>query len=399
MSPSGVRSEGGKRRMVYLQYTNPAGYPPLEHSSRMLADAGWDVLFLGAAADGANGLAFPPHPGISVHRFGGYGKGLAQRLNYMAFLAWATARCLSFKPAWVYASEALSCPAALAVRRSVGCRVLYHEHDSPIYREPLTRAQRFVRDARTRIARSADICVLPQQRRLQDFVEETGRKGPTLCVWNCPRSSDVGPERAPARPGDAVTFHYHGSLNRERLPQTILQALNGAGENARLRIVGYETVGSKGYMQDFLAQAEALGLGRRIDYLGALPKRADMLAAAARSDVGLSFMPPGTDDKNMTHMTGASNKPFDYLAVGQALLVSELPDWRAMYVEPGYGRACDAYDAASLGQAMRWYVEHPAEARAMGEAGRRRILSEWNYERCFGPVADRLAHAASKVQA
>ena len=25
------------RRMLYVQYTNPAGYPPLEHSSRILA--------------------------------------------------------------------------------------------------------------------------------------------------------------------------------------------------------------------------------------------------------------------------------------------------------------------------------------------------------------------------
>ena len=26
-----------KRKILYLQYTNPAGYPPLEHSSQILA--------------------------------------------------------------------------------------------------------------------------------------------------------------------------------------------------------------------------------------------------------------------------------------------------------------------------------------------------------------------------
>jgi hypothetical protein len=33
-------------KTLYLQYTNPAGYPPLEPSSRILANEGWQVLFL-----------------------------------------------------------------------------------------------------------------------------------------------------------------------------------------------------------------------------------------------------------------------------------------------------------------------------------------------------------------
>lgn len=392
MRASSSKRDRKKRRVVYLQYTNPAGYPPLEHSSRMLADQNWEVLFLGAAADGADELASPSHANISVRRFGSYGKGLAQRLNYMAFIAWSIAQCAAFKPDWVYASEALSAPAALAIRRAVRCSLLYHEHDSPTYREPLTRAQRYVREARMRLARSAEICVLPQQRRLEAFVEETARAGPTLCVWNCPLSREVSPARVPIREDHVVTFHYHGSLNKERLPPTVVRALGETGERARLRIVGYETVGSKGYMREFMDQADAIGIGRRIEFIGALP-RAEMLAAAVLSDVGLSFMPPATNDKNMTFMTGASNKPFDYLAVGQALLVSDLDDWKAMYVEPGYGLACDAYDAASLGRAMRWCVEHPAEIRAMGEAGRYRVLTDWNYERCFGPVLEKLVEA------
>jgi hypothetical protein len=87
-------------------------------------------------------------------------------------------------------------------------------------------------------------------------------------------------------------------------------------------------------------------------------------------------------------MTGASNKPFDYLAVGQMLLVSDLLDWREMFVAPGYARSCNAYDAFELGEAMTWCVENREAVRASGEAGRRRVLAEWNYERCFAPVVD-----------
>ena len=55
-------------RILYVQYTNPAGYPPLEHSSRILADAGWSALFLGTGALGANELEFPAYRNITVRR-------------------------------------------------------------------------------------------------------------------------------------------------------------------------------------------------------------------------------------------------------------------------------------------------------------------------------------------
>ena len=55
-------------------------------------------------------------------------------------------------------------------------------------------------------------------------------------------------------------------------------------------------------------------------------------------------MPRTSDDMNMLNMTGASNKAFDYMAAGLTLLVSDLPDWHAMFVAPGFGRACDPAD-------------------------------------------------------
>jgi glycosyltransferase involved in cell wall biosynthesis len=77
-----------------------------------------------------------------------------------------------------------------------------------------------------------------------------------------------------------------------------------------------------------------------------------------------------------------------------ALLVSDLPDWREFYVQPGYGLACDPEDPVSIATALRWYLEHPEETGAMGERGRQQVLQEWNYERQFQPVRDLLDHGA-----
>jgi glycosyltransferase involved in cell wall biosynthesis len=97
-------------------------------------------------------------------------------------------------------------------------------------------------------------------------------------------------------------------------------------------------------------------------------------------------MPDATDDDTRQWLPGASNKPFDYLASGLALLVSNLPGWRDLLVEPGYGATCDAQDPHSIAEALRWFIDHPTEMRAMGERGRRRVDAEWNYETQFAPV-------------
>jgi len=85
-------------------------------------------------------------------------------------------------------------------------------------------------------------------------------------------------------------------------------------------------------------------------------------------------------------LTGPSNKIFDYLACGMALLVPDGPDCQALCVGPGYGLTCRPDDAASIADALGWYLEHPAELRAMGERGRQQVLAEWNYETQFAPL-------------
>ena len=79
------------------------------------------------------------------------------------------------------------------------------------------------------------------------------------------------------------------------------------------------------------------------------------------------------------------------LACGLALLVSDLPDWRQMFVQPGYAQACDSEDPESIARALCRFLEHRAEARQMGERGRQRIAAEWNYETQFRPVLEQLS--------
>src|SRR5919106_452711 len=208
-------------KILYIQYTNPAGYPPLDHSSRIFAREGWHVLFLGTGALGADALCFPPHERIEVRRMPFCPGGWRQKLHYLRFCLWVLGWTLRWRPRWVYASDPLSCPIALSLSYLPGLRVIYHEHDSPksevrgrrlevkVQRSEIrgqgpagSRFMRSVLWTRRQVTKRALLCVLPNERRAERFGEKPGRPivnghQSTAVVWNCPSVDEISEPRAP----------------------------------------------------------------------------------------------------------------------------------------------------------------------------------------------------------
>jgi glycosyltransferase involved in cell wall biosynthesis len=384
------------RRILYVQYTNPGAYPPLQHSSQMLAARNWEVLFLGITIPGEDDMHVEPHPRIAVRQLATGGSGWSRRLHYLTYTLWITAWALRWRPEWIYASDPIACPAVLLISLLPGLNLLYHEHDSP-QRGGARMSARVMRWARRRVARRARIRILPNEVRVANFARSIGDSSrmPIECVWNCPRRDEVGPVRKP-HSGSPLRVLYHGSIVPSRLPLRLLEALRDVP--VHLQVIGYETQGHLGYVQTLRDHAARLGIGDRVRILSGMSRR-DLLIASRQSDVGLAFVPGRTDDSNLRWMTGASNKPFDYLAGGLAVLVSDLPDWREMYVDPGYALACNADDPRSVTDAFRWLLAHPQEMRAMGERGRQRIAADWNYETQFARVLERLTQVSPEYRA
>jgi glycosyltransferase involved in cell wall biosynthesis len=384
-------------RIAYIQYTNPAGYPPLEHSSQLLADRGWKVLFLGTGIDGVESLHFPSHSNIVVRQLATCRPGWRLKLHYAWFIFWSSFWTLCSGSSWVYASDLFACPVGLLLSFVPWIHVIYHEHDSPTVNSRAsgasTRFVRFVLWTRRALTRRATLCVLPNEQRAKQFTSNTGRDTEIMCVWNCPTKNETSPARSPLN-GNDLWILYHGSLVPSRLPTAVVEALALLPEQVKLRVIGYETAGHKGYVRQLKELATKLGIANRVEFLGAMPRH-ELLMSCGQCDMGLSLMPQRSHDVNEQAMTGASNKPFDYLACGLALLVSDLPDWRALYVDNGHALAVNPCDATSIATAVRWLLEHPAELRAMGERGRQRILHEWNYEQQFDPVLQRLIKQSS----
>ncbi|MEZ4731753.1 MAG: hypothetical protein R3E79_31930 [Caldilineaceae bacterium] len=243
--------------ILYIQYTNPAAYPPLEHSSHLLSNSGWQVKFLGIHVAGVETIQFAQQPNITVHYLGLPIRGWRQKLNYALYGLWVLVWVIRWRPQWVYASDLLSCPIALLLSYLPNVRLVYHEHDSPPISQQLNSVfLKFAYWSRQILAHRVATSVLPNEARAQRFCETTNTQRPVMVVMNCPEKQEIGVAKV-ARSQESFWIFYHGSIVPSRIPLTIVDALTKLPPHVKLRIAGYETSGHhQGYPNKLQTYAE-----------------------------------------------------------------------------------------------------------------------------------------------
>ena len=373
------RNRTHARTIVYVQYTNPAGYPPLLHSSSLLASRGWKPLFLGTGSIGSNDLVLDSGSGIRSKRIRFVKAGPMQKLHYLGFTLWCLLWALRNRPLWIYASDPLSAPVAHVISRVTRAKVLYHEHDSPP--QESGRARSLVGRARARLVRDAHIVVVPNSHRADVLAREVGRDEVTV-VWNCPTRGEI--KSLGSLDKNGICVWYHGSFSPELFPETVVRALEHLPRDVRLRAAGYETSGNQGYGQMLLDLAAEIGVADRVEFLGPLPRDV-LLEEARKCHIGLCPMIESKDDVNHIGMVGASNKPFDYMACNLALVVPATHQWQ-VFVDEGVALSCDPAETGTLSSVLQRLVEDHELRTSMIERGRARVQNDWNYETQFKPI-------------
>lgn len=366
-------------RILYIQYANPGGFPAAMRAGRLWRCAGHEVRYLGVAFGAGDPLA------VAGDLAGNCDWVPFGKLTPVRFAARALALVRTWKPDWLYIADATAALACAPLRALHGGGIVYHEHDSPDRGTSLRTRMEW--KARNAMARRAAAVVLPNSDRAALLACEAGLTEPPITAWNTPCRDEVGPPRAPAEEGP-VRVVYAGSINAQRVPLALVDAL-AAAPDIELTLIGYETVSSRGHNDRLRAHALHRGCTERLKIRDAMAYH-DLVMALRDYDVTFAALPQDARDVNLRHMAGASNKTFDAIGQGQALIVGPGPDWHRMFVEPGFAVACDPVDAASIAEAFRRLGADRKAVRAMGEAARRRVLADWAYEEQFRPVMQRM---------
>lgn len=367
------------KRALFLQVTEPGAYPPTINACQILCEAGWHVDVLSSPL-AHHSLRVPTSATLQVHEIALRPDFRVRPGDLWRYLKATIALARRSKLDLIYASDPAAALPALVAAHLSGAKLVYHEHDSPSRPEHLNRLFRFFRN---RILRSADNVVFPNAQRSVAVQKQYGfDPEKILIIWNTPRLGECAANVAAS--DGALVLYYHGSINPARLPMRIADVVARFEGKIVIRVAGYESPSARGYAKEFAKRA------RFGEYLGEFQERAELFEMAKHAHVGLCFMPMQSEDINMRAMTGASNKAFDYMAAGMNLLVSALPDWQAMFVEPGFAHSCNPEQDDDLYKAFAWYVQNREILPEIGARNAEQIAQHWNYERCFSVLLDRL---------
>ncbi len=376
-----------EKRVLYIQYTNPTAYPPLEHSSKILAEDGWQVRFVAIRARGdSNTLQFAHDANIELRFMSYCPPGFWQKIHYFRYVIWSLWQCLTFWPAVVYASDAWSYPIGYILTYLPGVEVVMHEHDTPQCNG--STIMRLIGVFRKSLCKRALICICPQRERAS-LMKDTLQPRSLQVVFNCPSRTELLTRTTTV--DNELRLWFHGSIVPTQLPRVLLDAMGQCDFPVRLSFAGYETIGHPGYVQELLDRAEEIGLSEKVTYVGAIPTRVDMYKQASQNHVGLALFSMNFREP----MVGASNKPFDYLACGLALLASETPEWKSFFIDRGCGLGCNSEDPRSIAQALTQFWTDRKRLERFAKNAELLLGAEWNYEAQFGPVLEKM-NAAGK---
>jgi glycosyltransferase involved in cell wall biosynthesis len=171
---------------------------------------------------------------------------------------------------------------------------------------------------------------------------------------------------------------YLGTLNRVRRLEFLVRAFAqvlAARPEALLYIVGQ---GDHPEDRTFLeGEAARLGLGASVVFVGQLPQR-EALLYVQEADVCVSPFHP-TPILQSTSPT----KLVEYMAAGKPVVANDHPEQKRVIEESGGGISVP-YEEAAFAAAIVQLLGDPAEARAMGERGRRYVIEH----RSYGVIAD-----------
>ncbi len=182
-----------------------------------------------------------------------------------------------------------------------------------------------------------------------------------------------GVDLSQARPGAASpaakarpTALYLGSLHPWKGVETVLRAMPKVGQALDLVIAG----GEAHRIAELRQLAKSLGVAGQVRFLGPVPP-AERFAVIGSADIALL---PLTERSGMASRYTSPLKLYEYMALGRAILASDLPSVRDVVDDGEQARLLppDAPDAWA--EALLALAGDPETCRQLGENARRKAL-------------------------
>lgn len=196
---------------------------------------------------------------------------------------------------------------------------------------------------------------------------------PHAVIYNYPLLAQLEPFRQPYRPNrTAPAFLYIGLLSFNRAFDTLVAALDKLRHTYPalcMHLFGRTTFTKAELNQ--LPQFAAIR--HTLRFYGYTDQR-EAFRQAANCTAGLALLKPVGD-----YTESYTTKLFEYMALGIPVITSDFPLYKTVVEQHGCGFCVSPYQPEQVANALCYLIEHPDEARQMGERGRRAVEQCYNW--------------------
>ncbi|NES18712.1 MAG: glycosyltransferase family 4 protein [Symploca sp. SIO3E6] len=159
---------------------------------------------------------------------------------------------------------------------------------------------------------------------------------------------------------------YVGGINDIRGIQEMIEAVGKT--DAKLLLAGEFSDVSQ------YNQAVTMPGWTQVQELGQL-NRIEVAQTLAKSMAGLVLFYPKAN-----HINAQPNKMFEYMSAGIPVIASNFPLWQEIVEGNDCGICVDPLNPTMIAEAIQWIIEHPSEAKRMGENGRKAVEKKYNWD-------------------
>lgn len=168
---------------------------------------------------------------------------------------------------------------------------------------------------------------------------------------------------------------YVGGINEKRGIFEMIKAvniLNKKNLEVKIKIVGNIEEKLKSKINKFI---KSLGLEDSIIFTGSVahPEAMRLIKGAG---IGLSILKPIPN-----YVNSLPTKIFEYMMNGLPVVASNFPLLKEIIEGNNCGICVNPLDPKEIAKAIEYLIEHPEEAKKMGENGKRAVLEKYNWER------------------
>jgi glycosyltransferase involved in cell wall biosynthesis len=192
----------------------------------------------------------------------------------------------------------------------------------------------------------------------------------TITVKNYPKAQEwIQSSLIPYKERGANVV-YIGGIHHLRGAKEMVQAIGFIPDSlgARLRLVGFFTP------PNLHEDLKKLSGWKKVEYLGwRNPNQVAAILGEAR--IGLVTLHPVSN-----YLVSLPVKLFEYMSAGIPVVASDFPLWRDIVKRAGCGLVVNPRDPREISAAIRWLLEHPAEAEAMGKLGQSEVIHHYNWD-------------------